>query len=197
MANARATYQDVLDAPEGMKAELIGGTLYLSPSPAAPHQYTASVAGGELGFRYHFGDGPLGWIVVYEPELWLGPPHDPTDEVLIPDLAAWRRERYAPHPDGRVGYLARPDWVAEVLSPSTARRDRLLKLSVYAREGIGHAWIVDPIEESVEVYGLTRHGTYELLGGTTGQPVARLAPFDAVDLQIARWWQSSVVPAAR
>lgn len=73
---------------------------------------------------------------MYEPEPRL------KDDVLVPDLAAWRRERLPSAPSGEYPAVA-PDWVCEVLSPSTAKIDRTKKLVIYAREKVCHAWLVD------------------------------------------------------
>lgn len=192
MGKRPATYQDVIDAPEGFTAEIIGGELYLSPQPAVPHQVTASELGHDLVGPFRRGrDGPGGWLILDEVELWLGPPGREDTEVLVPDLSAWRRERFA-QPTRGVGCTVRPDWVCEVLSPSTARRDRILKLDVYAREGIPHAWLIDPREETVEVYTLTDRGAYERTVAVAGDVEARLPPFDAVGLRTGPWWVSAL-----
>ncbi len=124
-----ATYQDVLDAPEHLVAELIAGVLRTQPRPALPHATAASVLGMDLGGPFQRGrGGPGGWWILDEPELHLG------EDVLVPDLAGWRRERVPTAPKGAYQELA-PDWVCEVLSPSTLQLDRMLKLPRYARAG--------------------------------------------------------------
>src|SRR5688572_30939502 len=108
----RATYQDLLDAPEHKVADLINGELYLSPRPAGPHTVVASTLHYEIGPPFGRGrGGPGGWIILFEPELHLG------DDVLVPDLAGWRRERMPFVPDGQ--FDVAPDWICEVLSKST------------------------------------------------------------------------------
>ena len=82
--------------------------------------------------------GPGGWILLDEPELHLH------GDVLVPDLAGWRRERMPELPDAAAFELA-PDWICEVLSPSTAASDRAEKMPIYARERVAHVWLVDPI----------------------------------------------------
>ena len=135
---ARATYQDVLDAPEHVVAEIIGGTLYTHPRPAPRHATASSVLGGKLGAAFHWGEGgPGGWRILDEPELHLG------EEILVPDLAGWRRERMPELPDTAYFTLA-PDWACEVLSASTRKLDLVRKRPIYAREGIPHLWLVDP-----------------------------------------------------
>ena len=108
---APATYQDVLDAPEGMVAELVGGTLHLQPRPASRHARASFKLSARLDDPFDRGEGgPGGWYFAFEPELHLG------DDVLVPDLAGWRRERMAEFPDAPAIELA-PDWVCEILSP--------------------------------------------------------------------------------
>ena len=127
----RATYQDVLDAPAHRVAEIVDGTLYTQPRPAPPHAVASSYLGGELTGPFGKGrGGPGGWWILDEPELHLG------EDILVPDLAGWRRERMAELPDTAYFTLA-PDWACEVLSASTRRLDLHEKRPVYAREGVG------------------------------------------------------------
>ncbi len=177
----RATYQDVLDAPPNMVAEVIDGQLVLMPRPASPHAMAASVLGEELGppFRRGMG-GPGGWILLDEPELHLG------DDILVPDLAGWRRERMPQVADAAYFTLA-PDWVCEVLSPRTAKIDRSDKLPIYAREQVAHAWLVDPLARTLEV--LRREGSRWLLVGVwSDEARVRAEPFDAIELELGALW---------
>ena len=113
----RATYQDVLDAPEHRVAEIIDGTLYTQPRPAPPHARASSVLGGKIGNPFDYdASGPGGWWIIDEPELHLG------EDIVVPDLAGWRRDRMVELPDTAYFTLA-PDWVCEVLSASTRRLD--------------------------------------------------------------------------
>jgi len=96
-------------------------------------------------------EGPGGWVFMPEPELHL------RGDVLIPDLTGWRRERMPELPDV-VGVDLAPDWVCEVLSPSSEALDRNRKMTVYAREGVKHLWLVDPRPQTVEVYRLEESG---------------------------------------
>ena len=113
----RATYQDVLDAPAHQVAEIINGTLYTHPRPAMPHALASSSLGDELVSPFGKGrGGPGGWWIIDEPELHLG------EEIVVPDLAGWRRERMPEYPLTAYVALA-PDWVCEVLSESTRKHD--------------------------------------------------------------------------
>ena len=177
-----ATYQDVLDAPEHKVAEIIAGELHLSPGPGAPHTAVASAIGYELGPPFNNGrGGPGGWIILDEPELHLG------EDILVPDLAGWRRERMPFVPD-QPFFTLPPDWICEVLSKSTERRDRLDKLPIYARAGVGHAWLVNPFARCIEVF--RRSGAqWVTAGGYTGPARARIEPFDAIEIDLANLWQ--------
>ena len=147
-AKRKATYQDVLDAPAHLTAEIIGGELRLSPRPAGPHTAAASSLGYLIGPPFDHGiDGPGGWIVLVKPELHLG------SDIVVPDLAGWRRDRLPMVPHDPFFTLA-PDWVCEVLSPSTEVTDRSAKLPIYAAAGVGHAWLVDPVQRMLEVMRL-------------------------------------------
>lgn len=183
VAPKRATYEDVINAPAGRVAEVIAGVLYTSPRPATPHALAATVLGEELGPPFRRGrGGPGGWIILDEPELHLGIEPD----ILVPDLAGWRRQTLPILPEA--AYLTlRPDWLAEVLSPSTRLRDRALKLPVYQREGVGHVWFVDPEAQTVEILRLDGQ-TYRLVITLSGNEPVRAEPFEAIELDIAALW---------
>ena len=170
----RATYQDVLDAPDGMVAELIGGELYLQPRPVRSHARAAGELYGLLYGAYRRGrDGPDGWVFMFEPEFHLG------EDVLVPDLAGWRKESTPKFDWGAhvTHEIVRPDWVCEVLSKSTERKDREKKLPRYTRAGVGHVWLLDPRSRILEVY---RRGERVLELDEEAPP--RAEPFDALDL---------------
>jgi Uma2 family endonuclease len=172
-----ATYQDVLDAPPHVVAELIAGELYTHPRPAPAHASAASVLGMDIGSPFHRGrGGPGGWWILDEPELHFG------KDVLVPDLAGWRRERMPEQPS-----TAYYDWACEVLSPSTARVDRVLKVPIYARERVHYVWLVSPAEQTLEVLQLDGE-SYRLLATHGGDAVVRVEPFAAVELEPQALW---------
>lgn len=177
----QATYQDLLKVPENMVAELIEGELYASPRPTGRHTRAASRLGMLLGSPFDLGiGGPGGWWILDEPELHLD------RHVLVPDLAGWRRERMPEIPQGHV-FSVVPDWICEVLSPSTSRLDRAKKLPIYARNGVQYAWIVDVDEQFLEVRRLENGSWYEVAVFTTGDTV-RAEPFEAIELDMTLVW---------
>jgi Uma2 family endonuclease len=178
-----ATYEDLRVLPEDVIGELVGGTLFASPRPGAPHALAASGLGGVLHSPFHSGrGGPGGWWILFEPEIHLG------SDVLVPDLAGWRRSRLSEIPDAAFFNLA-PDWVCEILSPSTARLDLQLKLPVYAGSGVGHAWIVNPAFRTLEVFRL-ESSKWTLVGVSYGTDVVRAEPFEAIDIDLAPLWRT-------
>jgi Uma2 family endonuclease len=182
-ARRRATYDDLMKVPDTKVAEIIDGELIVSPRPASPHAHASSVMGADLigGFHGPPGEpGPGGWWILDEPELHF------KDDVLVPDLAGWRRERMPAMPNV-AAFTDAPDWACEVLSPSTAAIDRHRKMRIYAREGVGYLWLVDPLVRTIEVQRL-EDGCWIASGTYTGDAPARLAPFEAVELRPGRWW---------
>ncbi len=180
-ARRPATYEDIATLPENLVGEIVDGELQVSPRPAIPHAMSASALGASLLPRMQFGDGgPGGWWILAEPEIHL------TDDVVVPDLGGWRRDRLPSPP--REPYLTlAPDWVCEILSPSTSRFDRTKKLPVYARAGIQHLWLVDPLSETLEVYRL-EGGYWVLLATHGGDAIIRIPPFEAIDVHLKRLW---------
>ena len=177
----RATYEDVLAAPENKIAEILDGELVLSPRPALPHGATHGRILRRVGRAFEDGDdGPGGWWILLEPELHFG------EQVVVPDLAGWRRERLPAIPSRPWLELA-PDWVCEVLSPSTERIDRGKKLRIYAEAGVAHAWLVGPIEHTLEVLRL-REGAWTIVAVFTGSEAVRAEPFDAIELPLGALW---------
>lgn len=186
-ARRDATYDDVLRAPEHLIAEILDGELVTSPRPGPAHGATGVALGVAIGGPFQFGQGPGGrgtgpggWWILFEPELHLG------SDVLVPDQAGWRRERMPALPRAAAFTLA-PDWVCEILSPSTARFDRVRKLAAYAAHGIRHAWLVDPLARTLEVFRL-EEGRWSLIAGHMDDEVVRIEPFDAIELDLSMWW---------
>jgi Uma2 family endonuclease len=140
--------------------------------------------GGDLFGPFDRGrGGPGGWWILTEPELHL------SDDVVVTDLAGWRRARVPDLPRGAFIDIA-PDWVCETLSPSTERVDRGKKLAIYSRESVSHVWLLNPISETVESYRL-EHGLWLLLATHVGDVAARIEPFEAVEIELWRLWGRS------
>jgi Uma2 family endonuclease len=175
-----ATYDDLVRVPENFVAEMFDGELYASPRPALPHALAAVALVAKLGGPFGFDRDPGGWRMLIEPELHFG------NDVLVPDLAAWRRARLPTVPDDAYLTLA-PDWVCEVLSPSTETIDRGRKLGIYAREAVPHVWLVDPLRQSLEVLALEA-GSLEKIEEHHGNVRVRAQPFDAVELELQALW---------
>ncbi len=182
----RATYQDVLDAPSNKVAEIVNGKLYLSPRPAIPHAIAGSSLGGLINQRFQFGSGgPSGWWILNKPELHLG------DDIVVPDIAGWRRERL-PVPPNDAYFTLAPDWVCEVLSPATKKLDLSGKKKIYAREGVAYHWFVDPTARSSAAYELVRT-KWVLIEELYDDATVSLPPFEAVSFSLSDLWPPHTV----
>ena len=177
----RATYQDVLDAPAHRVAEIVDGTLHTHPRPAMPHARASSGLQVKIGGPFDYdSDGPGGWWITHEPELHLG------DDILVPDLAGWRRERMLEYPETAYVTLA-PDWVCEALSASTRKYDLCGKRPIYAREGVAHLWLVDPVDRVLEAFEL-RDGQWVLIATAADDDPVSIRPFDAITFNLGALW---------
>jgi len=180
----RATYADLVAVPEHLVAEIIDGELITSPRPAPPHALATSAIGALLFDRFNRPPGPPGaeggWWILDEPELHLG------EDVLVPDLAGWRRDRMPRMPE-KAWFELPPDWICEVISPSSGRLDRVRKMPIYAREGVPHLWLVDPILRTLEVY--RREGArWSVIAAHGGEEAVAAPPFEAGSADLRRWW---------
>jgi Uma2 family endonuclease len=183
-ARRPTTYDDLLAVPDHLVAEILDGELHTSPRPGPRHAVASTGLVGDLIGPYDRGrGGPGGWWILAEPELHLA------SDVAVPDLAGWLRTRLPVMP-GEAFFTLAPDWVCETVSPSTERIDRGKKMAIYAREGIPHLWLVNPIAETLEAYRLD-HGRWLLLVTHAGDLAARIEPFDAVEIELWRLWGRS------
>ena len=174
-----ASYDDLVRLPDNLVAEIVEGELHASPRPAPRHAVAGTRLGNALGPEFDRA-GPGGWWILYEPELHLGA------DVIVPDWAGWRRERMPRVPDEPFFPLA-PDWVCEILSPSTAGLDRGRKLAIYAREGVAHCWLIDPGARILEILQL-ESGRWTILATHVGDTVVRALPFAEVELPLGALW---------
>lgn len=176
-----ATYEDLLKVPDHLVAEIVEGELFTSPRPASRHARASTALSSELHQRFERGNGgPGGWWIVTEPELHLG------RDILVPDISGWRKERMPEFPDVAWFDLA-PDWICEVVSPTTARLDRIRKLPRYATHGIHWAWIVDPIAKTLEAYRLEQQ-RWSLVATHEGSARLSVEPFENGEIDLGALW---------
>jgi Uma2 family endonuclease len=183
-------YRKYLEVPSHQSAEIIHGTLYVMPRPAPRYARAASALQGDLYGPFDRGrGGPGGWWILFEPELQLVP-----KEPIVPDIAGWRVERMAQLPESSSFELA-PDWVCEVLSPGTVRIDREEKLPYYASHRVPHVWLVDPIDQRLEVHVLdVDEPRWSEVRVYHGDAPVRAAPFEAIELDLASLWARTRTP---
>lgn len=187
-AKKRATYEDLYRIPENMTGEIIDGELIAHPRPSRKHVRTASALGYKLGPSYDFGegDGPGGWIILVEPEIQLG------ENTVVPDLSGWRRQRF-PVEEETNSISVAPDWVCEILSPSTYRLDKTKKMPIYADHGVGYLWLMDPVAMTLDVFRLGG-GLWVLLGSSAENDKVRAEPFQEVEINLGDLWLTSLQP---
>lgn len=181
IAEKFATYEDLLQVPENQVAEIVNGQLHTHPRPAPIHARASSSLGDELVSPYDKGrGGPGGWWILDEPELHLG------SDIFVPDLAGWRRERMPELPETAWFELA-PDWLCEILSPSTARFDRAEKMPSYAQHGVPYLWLIDPDLKILEAYELNEGKWVLQITLDNDKPVS-VRPFDAIEFPLSALW---------
>ena len=93
----------------------------------------------------------------------------------------------------RPAFTLAPDWVCEIMSPSSIRRDRIAKMRCYAREGVASVWLVDPIARTLESFRLDRD-RWIVLSSHEGDETPRVDPFGEATLRLARWWLPATDP---
>lgn len=182
-----ATVRDLDDLPEDVIGQIVDGELILLPRPDHPHVLAATGLTWALFGPFGQGlNGPGGWVILAEPRILFG------EQLLIPDLAGWKKERFVAPKKGP--YTLSPDWVCEILSPSTSRFDRVTKLPIYRQAGIAHAWIIDPIARTLEV--LRRHEESWLIAAAyQNQDKVRAEPFEAVEIDLSLLWgEEEIIP---
>lgn len=178
-------YDEYLRVPSHLRAEIVGGTLYVFPRPAPRHANASSGLGGELRGPFQRGrGGPGGWWILDESELQLE-----AKVPIVPDLAGWRLERMPALPE-TAHFAVVPDWVCEVLSRSTEKLDRDEKLPYYAAHGVRHAWLIDPVDKRLEVYTLDDDRRWRGVRVYEGDTVVRADPFAAIELDLGALWAS-------
>jgi Uma2 family endonuclease len=181
-AKRMTTYEDLYSVPENMIGEIINGDLIVTPRPSPKHMLSTTALGGKILPPYQFGEGggPGGWVILVEVEIKLD------EQLIVPDLAGWRKDRFPKKLDHNWIEVP-PDWVCEILSPSTALRDRTVKKAIYEKHGIKHLWLVDPFHMTLEVYRLESNRW--ISAGIFGGPEkARLEPFQEIEIDLGDLW---------
>ena len=180
-ARRPATYADIVALPEHVVGEILDGELVTSPRPAPSHAIVATGLAAALAPPFQYGDGgPGGWWILVEAELHLG------EDVIVPDVAGWRRKHLPTLPEAAHITLA-PDWICEILSPSTMRFDRVRKMPLYARRGVRHSWLIDPAARTLEVFR-SEGGQWLVISAHGGDDIVRAEPFEDIQIPLARWW---------
>lgn len=169
--------------PEGLTGEVLNGQLYTQPRPSGPHGRVSFKLASRIDGPYDEGlGGPGGWWIFIEPEV-----HLVRDvEVVVPDLAGWRRE-HMPLPPKDHRFEATPDWICEILSPSTGNKDRRIKLPLYAHYGVSYAWLIDPNKRTLETYRLVASDWIET-GRFADTDQVAAPPFESAAIELAGLW---------
>ncbi len=181
-AKRKAVYEDLFSIPEEMTAEIISGELVITPRPSRKHTSASSSLGFLIGPAYQLGrGGPGGWVIILEPEIGL------EGDILVPDLAGWKMERYpGDEPHNWISVV--PDWVCEVISPNTLKRDRMLKMSIYAQNGVPYSWLIDPTMKTLDVFRL-EGGEWVVAGLYAEDAAVRAEPFSEITINLSDIWR--------
>jgi Uma2 family endonuclease len=180
-AKESATYNDLLDVPENMIGEIVDGRLVVTPRPAPGHMNVVTILSEALGPPYRRGrGGPGGWIFLFETEIRLG------EDIVVPDLSGWRKERF-PAEFGHNWTAVTPDWICEVLPPGRFRNDKVRKMPLYARHGVGYAWIIDPVARAMDAFRL-ESARWSLPASFLENDKVRAEPFEEIEIALGDFW---------
>lgn len=187
-AKKPASYQDILQLPSNVRGEILLGELVVSPRPSPIHQKAMAEMTIGLGSKRGGGEGSgEGWIFLTEPELHL------EDQIVVPDIAAWRVGRVSPEFYSRASISLLPDWVCEIQSPSTARLDRVTKRRVYLNLKIPYYWLIDPIAHTLEALKATP-SQWLVMASCGGNERVRVEPFEDMELDLQTFWAPEAEP---
>ena len=185
----KVTYQDILNLPEHMVGEIVDGELFVTPRPRPQHALAASRLTAKLETSFGGGgEGPGGWWILVEPELHLG--GEPNNQVLVPDLAGWKKATLPKLPEQDAHISVVQDWVCEILSPSNARLDRAKKVPKYASFGVRHLWLINPKEKTLEAFRL-QGDKWLLLRTYVESDKVSIEPFEAIEFNLGALWEES------
>ncbi len=181
-ARKPATYADLEAVPEHLVAEILFGNLVTHPRPASDHGAAGTSLSHELvGPFQKARGGPGGWLFINEEELHLGP------HVTVPDIAGWRRQRLPPGAATSAYFEVAPDWICEVLSPSTEKYDKGDKRRIYALYGVPHLWYLDPRARTLEVFAL-QDQNWLLIHTFVDQDEVCAPPFNELTFSLGLLW---------
>jgi Uma2 family endonuclease len=175
------SYEDILNLPEHLIGEIVNGRLDMHPRPSPKHTLASSSLGGELFPHFQKQGGSDGWWIIDEPELHMG------GHILVPDLAGWRKQRMPKLPE-TAWFETVPDWICEILSPSTTKIDRSEKMPIYADLGVSFLWLIDPILQTLEVYQLL-DGHWSLLHSLKDADQVTTPPFESHTFPLSNLWE--------
>ena len=174
-------YKDLCDLPDNVVGEIINEELVVMPRPAPKHARASSSLGSKIFDSYDEGNGgPGGWWILDEPEMHF------LDDVIVPDIAGWKKERMPKLPEEAYFSLS-PDWVCEVLSPSTARYDKISKLKIYEENKIPYYWIVDPLNRVLEIFELDQKN-YKLVSVFDQNSLVKAPSFEELEFNLGSLW---------
>ncbi len=179
-APREATYADLQAVHPHLVAEIIHGAQLTHLRPSPRHSTASSILGAELIVLHRRGRGDSGWFFLDEPELHL------VQNVAVPDIAGWRRERLKSLPD-KAYMETPPDRVCEVISPSTEFYDRGAELQIYAEAGVAYLWLVNPVEQYLEAFQFVA-GQWFLQATLVGADEVKILPFDAAPFSLGMLW---------
>ena len=187
MEDQKSLWEELCALPENVVGEIFNDELIVSPRPSPKH----AMASTDLLTKVNhlFGGGGEGsWLILFEPELHFAKPKQKLEKknIIVPDIAGWKKERMPKLPEAAYFELP-PDWVCEVLSPSTARHDKISKIRIYAVNAIPYYWILDPINKILEV--LILQGENYQTAMTFGEnDKVSAPPFEEIELNLGDLW---------
>jgi Uma2 family endonuclease len=174
-----ATFADLESLGDSVSAEIIAGEIVEKASPTMEHGRSQGALAGYLGRRFDRKPGgrwPGGW--------WIGTEVDveyTRHQVYRHDVVGWRRDRTPECPSGRPIRI-HPDWVCELLSPESEKRDLVDKMQTLHQAGVPHYWILNPEEKVLVVHRHHADGYLVVLTASTGDTV-RAEPFQDIELR--------------
>ena len=179
IAKSISLYEQLEQLPESLTGQILNGQLYTHPRPNGKHILISSNVGAELHGPFQKGkNGPGGWWILQEPEVHL----TLNSEVVVPDLAGWKKERLPEIPDTHK-FTVIPDWICEIFSPSTESIDKEIKMPLYAKYGVKYLWLIHPIKKSLQAFKLTNN-EWILQGTFEGNDAISIEPFDSINIKL-------------